>query len=189
MSTLRLVPLVASASRGLRFAGIAIGGLIVLVTTLVSAATGARAAIGTTDCTGSQTVTYTPGLTDQPREVTVNGKADLTRCVSSSDPTISQATSTFSATGTFSCTSGRRAGTRRITWNNGNTSTLSSTSTVSVNGAKSLVLIKGMVVDGEFKGAPWTGTFIMFSTKPQDCLTAQGLTTASAPVVLGIGSL
>ncbi|MFI7229162.1 hypothetical protein ACIBO5_38600 [Nonomuraea angiospora] len=189
MSTLRLVPPVAFTSRGLRFAGIAIGGLALLVTTPVSAATGAPAAIGFTECTGSQTVTYTPGLTDQPREVTVSGKAALTRCVSSSDPTISQATSSFSATGTFSCTSGTRAGTRRITWNNGNTSTLSSTSTVSVNGAESLVLIKGIVVDGEFKGAQWAGTFTMFRTKPQGCLTAQGLATASGPVVLSIGSL
>ncbi|MEV0351457.1 hypothetical protein AB0H88_37260 [Nonomuraea sp. NPDC050680] len=189
MSTLRLVPPVSFTSRGLRFAGIAIGGLALLVTTLVSAATGARAAVGSTECTGSQTVTYAPGLTDQPREVTVNGKAVLTGCVSSSDPTISQATSTFSATGTFSCTSGRRVGTRRIMWNNGNTSTLSSTTAVSVNGAESLVSIKGMVVDGEFKGAQWAGTFVMFSTKPQDCLTAQGLATASGPVVLSIGSL
>lgn len=189
MSILRVVPPVASTSRGLRFAGMAIGGLALLVATLVPAATGARAAIGFTECTGSQTVTYTPGLTDQPRRVTVNGKAPLIECVSSSDPTISRATSTFSATGTFSCTSGTRAGSRRITWNNGNASTLSSTSTVSLNGAESLVLIKGVVVDGEFKEAPWSGTFIMFDTKPQDCLAAQGLAGVSGPLTLSIGSL
>ncbi|MER6578727.1 hypothetical protein [Nonomuraea sp. NPDC001023] len=169
--------------------GMAIGGLALLVAVLVPAATGARAAIGVTKCAGSQTVTYTPGLTDQPREVTVSGNAPLIECVSSSDPTISQATSTFSATGTFSCTSGTRAGSRRITWNNGNTSTLSSTSTVSVNGAESLVLIKGVVVDGEFKGTPWTGTFTMFSTKPLACLTEQGLAGVVGSLTLSIGSL
>ncbi|GGT46775.1 hypothetical protein ACFFV7_28665 [Nonomuraea spiralis] len=189
MSILRVVPPVVSTSRGPRFAGPAIGGLALLVAVLVPAATGARAAIGATECTGSQTVTYTPGLTDQPREVTVSGKDPLIECVSSSDPTIFQATSTFSATGTFSCTSGTRAGSRRITWNNGNTSTLSSTSTVSLNGAESLVLIKGVVVDGEFRGARWTGTFTMFSTKPQACLTAQGLAGVSGPLTLSIGSL
>ncbi|MGW2158882.1 hypothetical protein [Nonomuraea sp. NPDC001699] len=167
----------------------AIGGLALLVAMLVPVATGARAAIGLTKCAGSQTVTYTPGLTDQPREVTVSGTAPLIECVSSSDPTISRATSTFSATGTFSCTSGTRAGSRRITWNNGNTSTLSSTSAVSLNGAESLVLIKGVVVDGEFKGTRWTGTFPMFSTKPQACLTEQGLAGVSGLLTLSIGSL
>ncbi|MFI7687676.1 hypothetical protein ACIBQ6_01335 [Nonomuraea sp. NPDC049655] len=193
MSMLKGVPPVVPVSRGPRLAGTAIGGVALLVATfaamLVPAATGARAAIGTTKCTGSQTVTYTPGLTDQPREVTVSGTAPLLDCVSTSDPTIFQATSTFSATGTFSCTSGTRAGSRKITWNNGNTSTLSSTSTVSLNGAETVVLIKGVVVDGEFKGARWTGTFAMFGTKPLACLTTQGLAGVSGPLTLSIGSL
>ncbi|MFI9595039.1 hypothetical protein [Nonomuraea sp. NPDC052265] len=189
MSILRAVPPVAFTSRGLRSAGIVIGGLALLVTALVPATAGARAAIGVTECTGSQTVTYTPGLTDRAREVTVDGKAPLLECVSSSDPTLSRATSTFSATGTFSCTSGTRAGSRRITWNNGSTSTLSSTSAVSVNGAESLVSIKGVVVDGEFKGARWTATFVMFSAKPQACLTERGLAAVSGPLTLSIGSL
>lgn len=193
MSVLKGVTPVGSGSRGPRFARMAIGGLALLVALsaamLVPPATGARAAIGITKCTGSQTVTYTPGLTDQPREVTVSGQAPLLECVSSSDPAIVQATSAFSATGTFSCTSGTRVGSRRITWNNGDTSTLSSTSTVSVNGAASLVLIKGVVVDGEFKGAQWTGTFAMFSTKPLACLTTQGLAGVSGPLTLSIGSL
>ncbi|MFI7416440.1 hypothetical protein [Nonomuraea sp. NPDC049684] len=193
MRVLPSVRPVVSASRGPRFAGRAIGGLALLVAMVAAllgpAATGARAAIGITKCTGSQTVTYSPGLTDQPREVTVSGKAPLIECASSSDPSIFQATSAFSATGTFSCTSGTRTGSRMITWNNGNTSTLSSTSTVSLNGAESIVLIKGVVVDGEFEGARWTGTFTMFSTKPQACLTAQGLTGVSGPLALSIGPL
>ncbi|MEU5864306.1 hypothetical protein ABZ815_24245 [Nonomuraea sp. NPDC047529] len=75
MSILKGVPPLVSTSRGPRFAGMAIGGLALLVAMLVPVATGARAAIGLTKCTGSQTVTYTPGLTDQPREVTVSGTA------------------------------------------------------------------------------------------------------------------
>jgi hypothetical protein len=139
-------------------------------------------------CAGSQTVTYAPGLTDRPRSVTVHGETTLNRCVSTTDPGITAGTSDFSAVGRFSCTSGGYAGLRRVTWNNGRTSTLSFTSEVSVRLGVSVATIKGAVVSGEFTGQRWNGTFTMFTTKPVACATPRGLATAAGPVLVTIGS-
>lgn len=149
----------------------------------------ARSHTATATCAGSQTVTYSPGLTDRPRNVTINGTTTLRHCVSATGPTTTGGTSTFTGTGTFSCTSGTYTGTRKITWSNGRTSTLSFGSGVSVNGPESIVTIKGTVTGGEFAGQKWGGTFTMFTTKPTACAAQSGLTTASGPLLLSIGSL
>jgi hypothetical protein len=148
-----------------------------------------RARAATTTCDGSQTVAYSPGLSLEPRRVTVHGTSTLSDCVSSADPAITAGRSTFTATGRLSCTSGTYAGTRKIIWNNGRTSTLSFTSAVSVSAGQSVVAIKGSVTDGEFDGRKWSARFTMFTTRPAACATPAGLPTASGRLLLGIGSL
>ena len=74
----------------------------------------------------------------------------------------------------LSCTSGAYSGTRKITWNNGRTSTLSFKSAVSVNAGQSLVAIKGEVTDGEFSGQKWSAAFTMFTARPASCATRGG---------------
>lgn len=187
-------------------AGIAITGVAFLAAGVAPEATGARAAAvhtaavhtttvraaaaGTTTCTGSQTVTYSPGLSAGPREITVHGVSTLNHCVSSADPRITAARSTFHATGRLSCTSGTYAGTREINWNNGRTSTLSFHSAVSVNAAgNSVVAIRGEVTKGQFGGRRWSAAFTMFAARPHACATREGLPTASGPLLLGVGTL
>ncbi len=146
-------------------------------------------AAGTTTCAGSQTVAYSPGLTLRAREVTLHGTSTLGRCTSSADPGITGGRSTFTAAGRVSCTSGGYSGTRRISWNNGRTSTLSFRTTVSVSGGASIATIKGKVTAGEFSGQKWSAAFTMFADRPAACASAEGLPTASGRLLLGVGSL
>jgi hypothetical protein len=162
---------------------------ITLGATMVPGATAHAAVPETATCAGSQTVTYSPGLTARSRHVTINGTTTLSRCASPADPTITGGTSTFTADGIFSCTSGTYSGVRKIAWNNGRTSTLSFTSLVSVRGPESVVAIRGTVTGGEFSGQKWSGAFTMFTAKPLACGTPAGLPTASGPLLLSIGSL
>jgi hypothetical protein len=186
MTTHRLI---SGSARSLRI-GAASAGL--LATALVPAGTArAHAAVaGTTTCSGSQTVAYSPGLSAlRRRGVVLHGTSTLSRCASSADPTITGGRSTFKATGRLSCLSGDYSGTRKITWNNGRTSTMSFRSVVSVSAGASVVAIKGEVTDGEFSGQKWGATFTMFTTRPTSCATPEGLPTTSGPLALTIGSL
>jgi hypothetical protein len=165
---------------------------VLVAAALVPAVTArAHAAVaGTTTCSGSQTVAYSPGLSAlRRRGVVLHGTSTLSRCASSADPTITGGRSTFKATGRLSCLSGDYSGTRKITWNNGRTSTMSFRSVVSVSAGASVVAIKGEVTDGEFSGQKWGATFTMFTTRPANCATPEGLPTASGPLALTIGSL
>jgi hypothetical protein len=144
------------------------------------------AAAGTVTCTGTQTVTYSPGLSGRLREVTVHGATTLSRCASTADPRITAGRSTFHATGRLSCDAGGYSGTRKINWTNGRTSTLSFTSAFSPD--PGVVTVKGQVTGGQFDGQRWTATFTMFTTRPGACATPAGLPTAAGRVVLGIGS-
>ena len=168
--------------------GTAIVGASLLAAASLPDVARAHTAAATVTCTGSQTVAYSPGLSSRHRHVTVHGTTTLGRCVSAGDPGITAARSTFRATGRFSCTSGGYSGTRKIQWNNGRTSTMSFTSTVSVNAGQSIMAIKGEVTDGEFSGKRWSATFTMFSAKPEACGTPEGLPTAAGRVLLSIGS-
>ena len=192
MPTHHLIP----GSSRLLPAGMAITGVALLAAAFVPEAARAYTATphaavlaGTTACGGSQTVAYSPGLSLKQREVTLHGTSTLSRCVSTADPAITGGRSTFHATGRLSCTSGTYSGTRKISWNNGRTSTLSFSSAVSVNAGQSLVAIKGTVTGGEFSGQKWSAAFTMFTARPASCATAAGLPTAYGKLLLNVGSL
>jgi hypothetical protein len=187
----RFTPSFTSGPSRLVPAAMGIAGVALTAAALVPAATARAhtAAAGTTTCAGSQTVAYSPGLSMRAREITLHGTTTLSRCVSSADPSITGGRSTFKATGRLSCTSGEYSGTRKITWNNGRTSTMSFRSVVSVSAGASVVAIKGEVTDGEFSGQKWGATFTMFTTRPTSCATPEGLPTTSGPLALTIGSL
>jgi hypothetical protein len=191
MSIHRFIPPFTSGSSRLLPAGMGITGVALVAAALVPAAT-ARAhavAAGTTTCEGSQTVAYSPGLSQRTREITLHGTSTLSRCASSADPSITAGRSTFTATGRLSCASGDYSGTRNVTWNNGRTSTLTFRSVVSVSAGESVVAIKGKVTDGEFAGQKWSAAFTMFTSRPTACATPEGLPTASGRLLLNVGSL
>jgi hypothetical protein len=166
-------------------AGTALTGVALLPGTPVSEAD-AHAATAT--CEGSQTVAYSPGLSSEPRQVTIHGTSTLSHCASSADPRVTAARSSFHATGRLSCTEGAYLGTRRISWNNGRTSTLSFHAVLFPRGRASVAAIRGVVTSGQFDGQKWSADFTVFATRPRSCATTAGLTTASGRLLLGIGS-
>jgi hypothetical protein len=190
MSIHRLIPPSPSGRlRPLR-TGAAITGLVAAALAPAATARAHTVAAGTTTCAGSQTVAFSPGLSGQRhRGVVLHGTTTLGRCASSADPTITGGRSTFKATGRLSCTSGDYSGTRKITWNNGRTSTMSFKSVISTSGGESVVATKGEVTDGEFSGHKWSATFTMLTARPPACATPAGLPTASGRLLLTIGSL
>jgi hypothetical protein len=195
MSIHRPVPRPSPGSSRLVLAGMVITGVSLVAAALVPEAS-ARvdaaqplALTGTTTCEGSQTVAYSPGMSLKPRQVTIHGTATLSHCASSPDPTITAGRSTFHADGKFSCVSGTASGVRKITWNNGRTSTLSFTSSVSVNAGESVVAVHGKVTDGEFDGQKWSAVSTMFTARPAACATPEGVPTTYARLLLTIGSL
>jgi hypothetical protein len=177
-------------------AAVAIAGVALCAAAALPEPAGARASsagepavvAGKITCTGTQTVTYSPGLSQRLREVTVHGVTTLSRCVSTADPRITAGRSTFRATGRLSCDAGGYSGTRKIAWTNGRTSTMSFTSAFSPDAGPGVVTVKGEVTDGQFSGQRWNATFTVFTTRPRACATPEGLPTAAGRVVLGIGS-
>ncbi|GAB2869718.1 hypothetical protein GCM10027176_84250 [Actinoallomurus bryophytorum] len=195
MAIHRPVPRPSPGSSRLVLTGMVMTGVSLVAAALVPEAsahvdvTVPQASAGTTTCEGSQTVAYSPGMSLKPRHVTIHGTATLSHCASSADPTITGGRSTFHATGQFSCVSGDATGVRTITWNNGRSSTMSFTSSVSVNAGESVVAVRGTVTDGEFDGQKWSAVSTMFASRPAACATPEGVPTTYARLLLTVGSL
>lgn len=117
----------------------------------------AASALATTDslvCNGSNTVTYTPPLTNQPQDVSIHTDIDWNLCVSPSQPGLTSG----GVTGAFplsdwSCVTLLEPAveTLTVTWNTGQTSTYTSTYNSNVIGAVHTVTSVGVVVDGLFE--------------------------------------
>lgn len=140
------------------------------------------------DCTGSQTLSYSPGLNLDPQQVTVHGSGS-SDC-SSTDSTLTSGGFTVGpVNAALGCALTGGTGTFVYTWNNGNSSTISATSDVTFDLGVVQIVSNGTVTSGEFTGDTvlftWTGT----SPGLLDCLTPQGVTQYSGPTTLTFTSL
>ncbi len=104
----------------------------------------------------SQSTTYTPPLTMAPQTVAAGITAQYGPCVSPSNPAITSGTrnSTTSVPG-FSCLELLNSGsvTYGITWNTGQTSTISANYTATIAGAALVITRTGTVTSGLFAGS------------------------------------
>lgn len=140
-------------------------------------------------CTGSQTLNYSPGLQLTPRNVAVNGSGTFS-CPLSSDPAISSGgfdVGPFTASLGCALTGGTAE--YSYTWNDGRVSTISATSLVTLNLGVVSVTSTGNVISGPFTGDlvlfTWTGT----SPGLFDCLSTAGVTQYSGLTTLTFTSL
>jgi hypothetical protein len=125
---------------------------------------------------------YTPGITFTPRPTNISSSGVLGPCVSMTDPTLTSGSYQGSGTGNVSCTGGTFAGTVIYHWNNGRDSTVSYTAVIGTRlGAETVVLYKGKVTDGEFKGYSYTSPLTALNLLPLNCLSPQGVTSTSGP--------
>ncbi|MDX3763956.1 hypothetical protein [Streptomyces sp. AK02-04a] len=153
-----------------------------------AAAVPTQAAVLSASCTGTEDVTFDPGLTliAKPTHVTVNG--NLSSCQTSA-PGITSATYREEPTDTLGCAAPvvPGTGTRTYRWNAHDvTSTLTYTRTVSNVGGAIVVTYTGTITSGLFNGH--TATQIITQTPPNPllCATEEGITATSGPVTLAI---
>ncbi|MCS7478756.1 hypothetical protein ACFFQW_12955 [Umezawaea endophytica] len=143
----------------------------------------ASAVVQDVTCTppSSNTATYNPPLTMTPRDGTLTGTAQYGPCVSVSNPAI-----TSGSSGGTTTVSGRtcldllQSGTSAftITWNTGQTSTISANRTSTIAGGLLVVTNTGTVTSGVFAGS----TVVRVITSPATDITlcTLGLGTVSS---------
>lgn len=163
----------------------------VLAVAGVSVSSSSAHAASSTTCTGSSTLGYSPGLTFTPKTVTFSETDTFSSCTSTDTSLTSGGFSgTFTVVG-VSCNNADASGPTgdfyRISWNNGQSSTIAGTVvTVAIIGGTQVFTAVGTVSSGEFTGDDVTITWVYPLLNPLQCLTSQGVTSQSGTVVVEI---
>ncbi|MFI1585559.1 hypothetical protein [Embleya sp. NPDC020630] len=166
-------------------------GFVLAAAVLLLPATPAHASVLDVTCTGGETATYNPALTSTPQTVTTTRVISYSPCVST-DPAVTSGARnlTYTAPG-FSCVDLLGSGTisATITWNTGQTSTVTGNRVSTVVGATTVTVITGTVTAGLFTGDTVVQTQIGAATPILTCNlglgTVSGLTST---IVLEISS-
>ncbi|NUR74110.1 MAG: hypothetical protein HOU81_25155 [Hamadaea sp.] len=170
------------------FRAIAAMSLAVVGATVVAASPAAAGALDVTCLPPSSNVnSYSPPLTNQPQPVTASTTALYGPCTSVSHPAITSGSRTATVPLTASCLDLLGSGTLTytITWNTGQTSTITSNFTRTVVGAVYEILATGTVTAGVFAGDSVVTDFTGPSTDITLCTL--GLGTVSS--VYNVGTL
>lgn len=143
-------------------------------------------------CSGTDSVTYSPGVTYTPASITSSIDRKLTTCVHLvAPPLFMTGTRQGQVTATFSCSDllADRAGVGRIDWANGESTTYDFTGTVTfVNGNVTLTT-SGTVVSGRYLGKTVSTVSVytpLLGDEPVDfvdgCNSEDGLTSLSGVI-------
>ncbi|MEU4577864.1 hypothetical protein ACBI99_06275 [Nonomuraea sp. ATR24] len=139
---------------------------------------------------GTNTLTFSPKLRLTEQNVTMTGTGTYPTCVSS-DPDITSGTSTISGQGSLGCLSGAMPATEVVTWNTGETSTISYTVTLNVVAGQSVFAVVGAVTAGKFAGDTVTSEGVTLEdpiTPLLDCL-APGYGGSTGATILTLTDL
>ena len=141
---------------------------------------------GGPQCTTAQRTTYSPGVTLFPSQQTITLNTLAAPCVSLSNPNITSGAATFTVMGMRSCLTldQTTSGTSGITWNTGQTSTYTYTSSSKTVLGQILVTINGIVIAGVFQGAPISLALASPVLNVTKCLIPPGITSR-----VGLGTL
>jgi hypothetical protein len=155
---------------------------------LVLAAPAASASTELLSCGGTGSNTYEPGVTNTPRTITVHSEAHYQPCTGTSD--ITSGHYELTATGTASCIGGGFSITFTITWDTGETSSVTAVGILVLRPANEIVVLyQGTVTAGTFMGATVRQTATLLNTTPEQCFTASGVTGTSGPAAIAITQL
>jgi hypothetical protein len=157
-------------------------------------AVAAPSLLDTAVCIGTQEVTYDPGLSNEPRNLTVSGHTTL-GCVSTVPGThsgeMSYSVPVFRACDT-PVEDPEFGGSKTITWYDGRTTDFS----WDADGietfreeAQTVILIKGVVTSGVFLGRHVTQQIVEPNPDLAQCDTPEGVTRATAVETLTVGPL
>jgi hypothetical protein len=183
------MPLIAAGS-GTRRAAIAFACLTVVGVLLsIGPSHQARAAEIDASCVGTQHAHISPGLTFQPRDVTVTVKTIYSPCASPTTPTVASATqnSSFVVT-SASCLNpfDPGSGTKVLTWNTGATSVFSFNRIGNNVGGSTVVTETGLITAGLFAGDNAIEQITGPVVNTLDCLSEKGVTDRFATLQLVI---
>lgn len=163
------------------------GGALALVLFIGLNATAASATPGWVTCQGTSTVTYSPGLTNTPRLITITSNNTFPACTSSDDSITSAYLDTSVHTGVLSCTSLLNSGSGPLTirYNNGQFSTYTSYFSATYIAGQLTVTDSGPVTSGEFTGGAAAGQAV-YPADFSQCGTVEGITTLTGPYSISI---
>ncbi|MCK2218205.1 hypothetical protein MF672_031100 [Actinomadura sp. ATCC 31491] len=136
---------------------------------------------------GTQTVTWSPGLTYVPQPTSLHIEGILASCVSATDPALNNATFVINGSGTGSClTSSFPNATMVVDWNDGPDSVITYDLTVNIKPAGETVFVSvGQVDSGQFAGGDVVRTTAEVTLDLAACLTT-GLNSSSGPTSLTV---
>jgi hypothetical protein len=162
--------------------------IIVLAVAGVSASASSAHAASSATCTGSSAVSYSPGLTNTPQNISWT----ITDTYSCTSTDTSLTAGGFSGNYSFSGASCNGAGlfppsSGTVSWNNGQSSTmtLSVSTDVILLGTETVTSV-GTVTSGEFTGGAVTIVWVYPVLNPTLCSSSQGVTSQSGTVTLQI---
>lgn len=143
------------------------------------------------NCVGSHSATWSPGVTNNPREITVSENSQW-NCLQLRAPLLTTASSTNEFTAQFSCQSllNPVPATWTIEWGDGvepKTSTYVFTAQVNSVGNNLVIAAPGTITAGRHAGASAVGTFVLQNlgaTLNNLCASANGVTNATGASTL-----
>jgi len=121
-------------------------------------------------CVLAGTANFSSPVKAVPASNSYTFSGTLTNCKGTAG--VTSGTITASGSGKVGCAEGGTSGTASVSWNNGQTSSISYTTT----SAAAATAIKGTVTSGLFAGSPTAGAIVFETTTPQLCATT-GLTS------------
>jgi hypothetical protein len=155
---------------------------------LILAPPAASASTELLSCGGTGSNTYQPGVTNTPTPITVHSEANYQPCTGTSD--ITSGHYELTATGTVSCLGGGFSITFTVTWNTGQTSTITAVGILVLRPANEIVVLyQGTVTAGTFVGATVLQTATLVNVTPAQCFTPAGVTGTSGPAAIAITQL
>lgn len=154
-----------------------------------AASPASHALVGDMVCpAGNQTVSFSPGVTLTPQNVSVTFNAALGLCVSLTQPQITSGTSSGNVTVALDCLDllSTTTGTQTFNWNDGQSSTLSFTRTVTNLNGQTVLTLTGPITAGLFTGRTAVFVIVQPALNLLACQTPQGLTSQSGVATLAI---
>ncbi|RYZ36640.1 MAG: hypothetical protein EOO71_31070 [Myxococcaceae bacterium] len=150
------------------------------------AATGAQALelVAVTCATGTSVGSFTPGVTNTPRQVTSRGKGLFGPCLGT-QPGIVYGEFSYTGTGSVSCLTNNSTGRFSVTWNDGTTSTVGSASIITVRPNVVISEVSGVITSGRFQGATIVHTVTLAQTDLSKC-SGTGFTDVAGPGTLTV---
>ncbi len=139
-------------------------------------------------CAGTQTVTYSPGLTLVPTSQTITVQAIYSPCVSASQPAVTAGQAGVTTHEVRSCLDVAEPGgaTRFITWNTGQTSTFLYNAIVNTVGGNTVVTLTGTITAGLFAGDSAVQVIVGPTLDTLSCLIPPGITSRFSVTTLTI---